>query len=572
MDYSTSLTEFQIRAIGILERTTSVFSLIGCMVVISTFSFSKAFHKPINRLVFYATWGNLMTNVATLMGRSFIDDINQAGCQLQAFLIQMFMPADAFWMLAMAVNVHLTFYQKFDAQRLRKMEILYLLLCYGIPFIVALVPIFVSTPEKGRMYGDATLWCWISPNWDIFRIAVFYGPVWIVMLITFSIYIRAGREIYKKHKQLREFSFSTSHHDPEPLHGFDDPFSSTKTTEVFVTTEVVDKSGTIDLTPLGGGGRRGSQVASPQKPSKAAYSVTISSHREASNNSNNGNNGNNSNSNNNNNNDNNNNSNIEGQVQTSITADPKGAASTALNRPATNSNNKNTNKLSTITSSTGGHTGTGTGTGANPLRRRAAYEASNATWSYTKCALLFFTAMLVTWIPSSANRVYSVIHPGKALLPLEYMSASVLPLQGFWNAIIYCVTSWGACKIVWADIRSWWSRVGIGGGGGGGSGRMGRRMGGKGAGALDGHELGHRHHHHHHLPAGGAGAVGLHLPRTAGFQKMGGGKRGSKASESKFESESMTELAGSRPGSSRSPTVAGSATPPPPTEAAKMGV
>jgi hypothetical protein len=75
---------------SIIERVTSVFSLLGCMVVISTFTMSKAFHKPINRLVFYATWGNLMTNVATLMGGAFINDINQAGCQFQAFLIQMY--------------------------------------------------------------------------------------------------------------------------------------------------------------------------------------------------------------------------------------------------------------------------------------------------------------------------------------------------------------------------------------------------------------------------------------------------------------------------------------------------
>ncbi len=88
------------------------------------------------------------------------------------------MPADAFWTLAMAVNVYLTFYYKFDAQMLRRMEILYLLCCYGIPFIIALSFIFVSTPDKGRMYGNATLWCWVSPFWDVFRIATFYGLVW----------------------------------------------------------------------------------------------------------------------------------------------------------------------------------------------------------------------------------------------------------------------------------------------------------------------------------------------------------------------------------------------------------
>ena len=78
----------------------------------------------------------------------------------------------------MAINVYLTFYYKFDGEKLRKMEIPYLLGCYGVPFIVALVYIFVKSPERGRMYGNATLWCWVSSGLDIWRIATFYGPVW----------------------------------------------------------------------------------------------------------------------------------------------------------------------------------------------------------------------------------------------------------------------------------------------------------------------------------------------------------------------------------------------------------
>lgn len=87
------LAESDIDVFDIIERVCSVFSLLGCMFVITSFSASKAFHKPINRLVFYATWGNLMTNVATLMARSFIGNINSAGCQFQAFLIQMYAPS-----------------------------------------------------------------------------------------------------------------------------------------------------------------------------------------------------------------------------------------------------------------------------------------------------------------------------------------------------------------------------------------------------------------------------------------------------------------------------------------------
>jgi hypothetical protein len=71
-------------------------------------------------------------------------------------------------------------------------------------------------------------------------------------------------------------------------------------------------------------------------------------------------------------------------------------------------------------------------------------------WSYTKVALLFFTAMLVTWIPSSANRIYSLVHPGYISPALQFAAAFVLPLQGFWNAIIYITTSWHACRCLFS--------------------------------------------------------------------------------------------------------------------------
>ena len=80
-------------------------------------------------------------------------------------------------------------------------------------------------------------------------------------------------------------------------------------------------------------------------------------------------------------------------------------------------------------------------------------EANNAAWNYTKVAVLFFIAMMVTWIPSSANRVYSVVHPGKVSLGLEFASAFVLPLQGLWNALIYATTSLPACRQFWGQIR-----------------------------------------------------------------------------------------------------------------------
>ncbi|KAK6948309.1 hypothetical protein Daesc_010074 [Daldinia eschscholtzii] len=328
------LTEGQLEAISVIERVGSVFSLTGSLFVILTFTFSKAFHKPINRLVFYASFGNMMSNVGTLMSRRFVTDIDSFGCQYQGFLIQMFLPADAFWTLAMAFNVYLTFYHKFDAARLRMME--------------------------------------KCSKWDIFRIVTFYGPVWVVILLTMSIYIRAGKDIYQKRKQLRNFGASSSAHDPEAVYR---------------------RGGSgIDLAPLGRFG---------MNKSKPSYSVTISSNNNRGEGS----------------------KAQEGNIITPI-----------QNLPQTPSAVQSRVKSQ---------------------KRRANFEANNAAWSYSKCAILFFTALLVTWLPSTANRVYSIVNTNSVLASLEIMSAIVLPLQGFWNCLIYVATSWEAVKMTFLDIQTY---------------------------------------------------------------------------------------------------------------------
>ncbi|KAI5867158.1 family A G protein-coupled receptor-like protein [Durotheca rogersii] len=425
------LTPGQLEAVVVIERVGSVFSILGCVFIIVTFLLFKAFHKPINRLVFYASFGNLMTNVGTLMAREYVTQVDSFGCQFQAFLIQMFMPADALWILAMAFNVYLTFYHKFDARRLRSMEIWYLLICYGIPFVPALTFIFVQNESAGRMYGDALLWCWVSSEWDIFRIATFYGPVWVTILLTMSIYIRTGGEIWRKRKQLRYFGASSSSaHDPEPF-GAGGPYTI-KTTEVTVTTEAAEEGQDgIDLAPLG-------RLAVPKK--KAAYSVTISS--------------------------------------AAPPPTPQGDTSSVSASARDSMPAATTTTTTTTTSTVRGRTAA---SAAKSQRRRANFEASNAAWSYSKCAILFFTALLVTWLPSSANRAYGVVNHDGVQPALEIMSAVVLPLQGFWNTLIYVATSWEAVKMTAADVmaRGWGGVQGeraatatahFGGGGSGGGG------------------------------------------------------------------------------------------------------
>lgn len=385
------MTKSQLDALSVIERTCSVFSLLGSLFIIGTFLSSKAFHKPINRLVFYASFGNMMTNVGTLMSRSYTGSPNSVGCQFQAFLIQMFMPADAFWTLSMAINVYLTFYCKFDARKLRKMEIPYLIGCYGVPFVPAFIYIFIKNKEGQRIYGNATLWCWVSPEWDIWRIITFYGPVWLVILITFFIYIRAGSTIYRKRRELDDFSST----DRDLTYGGGDHIGTIKTTEVSVTTEILSPDA-IHLQSMS------RQAPDPSNPSSnGVYSVHITAQTSS------------------------------GDIEDEVIPIEQQQTRASIQVPSQQQ------QRSVV----------------NPARRRNR-ELNNAAWQYTKCALLFFTAILITWVPSSSNRVYSVFHPQSSSRALEFMSAFVLPLQGFWNALIYMVTSWSACKSLMSDLRT----------------------------------------------------------------------------------------------------------------------
>lgn len=86
-----ALTPDQLKAIEVTERIASILSLLGTSYIIVTFITCPAFRKPINRLVFYAAWGNIICNIGTLISRSGIDaGIASPLCQFQGFLIQMY--------------------------------------------------------------------------------------------------------------------------------------------------------------------------------------------------------------------------------------------------------------------------------------------------------------------------------------------------------------------------------------------------------------------------------------------------------------------------------------------------
>lgn len=143
----------------------------------------------------------------------------------------------------------------------------------------------------------------------------------ICIVVAFTIYTLAGREIYRNREQLRAFNRTSGY----PM-GIGNPFDSYKTTEVNITTEIIPTTG------------RGlvSTTANENVPSRTPssrgydpYTVTIGCAPPSS--------------------------------RTSMPLTPIGETLTYR-------------------------------------KNKAAMEANTAAWGYTKCAVLFFVSLLITWV------------------------------------------------------------------------------------------------------------------------------------------------------------------------------
>ncbi|KAH6704118.1 putative cAMP receptor-like protein [Leptodontidium sp. MPI-SDFR-AT-0119] len=362
------LTDSQIHILVIIEKTSAVLSLIGTTLIITTFLSIKSFRKLSTTLIFYASFSNVLSNVAHLVGVAGIRaGRNSALCQVQAFLQQAFMPADVLWSLAMAINVYLTFFRQYNAASLTRLSWKYFIICYGLPFVPAVACLFIGSKDRGRIYGNATLWCRISTDWATLRVTTFYAPIWTAMLTTIVIYILVGNMIFKKRREIRSLYSRDKYLNTRN----NMPFSGIKTTEVQISSSIQQGRGSF-----------GSSACNSLPPLNTAaredqYSITI------------------------------------------------------LGVP----------HLLTL------------------VMQRACMRASDSrlglggldstTWAYTQCAALFAASLLITWVPSSANRVYSLLSVGKVSYPLNILSAMVLPLQGFWNSIIYFTTLRRVCRAAW---------------------------------------------------------------------------------------------------------------------------
>ncbi|KAF4980100.1 hypothetical protein FZEAL_3821 [Fusarium zealandicum] len=415
-----ALSSEQIDVLITIERVGAGCSMVAIvLVMLSYWAFRKLRTTP-NLFLLFAATANAGASVASMIGYDGLQRGEDSDlCQAQAFIFEWFMQSDPWWSFAMSVNVFLVFFFNANPRTFRQYAWLYCVVCFGGPMIPAVVLISIRDDPKGLIFGDAALWCWVGTDWSLVRLYSYYIPIWVCIFSSILIYIAVGYHVFHHRNQLRnmtadqwengEKSGNTPYSSSEPrcsseanLTGRQE-FYGTAVTEVQITTDVSRRKCQIEpaMPPAVHPG------ISPTRARSWALPSTYD-HLEA-------------------------NHPIRGQrFETVCSSDsaphPTPTVITKIRAVKSNASLK--------------------------LKR-----LDPVKMAYLRTSFIFGFAVLITWIPSSVNRLYSLAHNDKISFPLSVASGCVLPLQGVWNALIYFTTSWkNFCEEVKAAKAKWRGR------------------------------------------------------------------------------------------------------------------
>ncbi|KAL2154569.1 hypothetical protein VTH82DRAFT_3245 [Thermothelomyces myriococcoides] len=440
-----NLTKQEHHTLEIAERSGASISLISVFAVFVVYGLFPRVRTVPNTFIFFASVANLGATIACLIGLNGLRAGEESAlCQAQAFLFEMFMQSDPWWSFAMAVNVFMVFFMAYPPNNLRKNLWIYCLICFGIPALPAFVCL-IYRPNGERIYGDATMWCWISDKHNSLRIYIYYLPIWMCILLSSLIYVAVGYHVFHQRNKLRNLTFTdqvldtagTGMRESEK----EQQSYGTVTTEVQITAESSSGRQTPpSSTPTGSVGPALPNPLPPPDPASQNHWRLTDDDDD-----------------------------IEAAFPTSACRTNNSHASEPKNNSILiNPNINSNNQTSFATSSTAVSSSRRPPRKAKRARHRWMPAWMARIWNrfrrklanmdpiklaYLRTSFVYAVSVLVTWTPSSINRIYTIVNPSHNSFALNMAGAIVLSLQGLWNAIIFAASSYGILKDQYYHLR-----------------------------------------------------------------------------------------------------------------------
>lgn len=150
-------------------------SIIGALfIIVVYFSMKRLRGMFAFRLIMYLATSDLLFSAAMWLGPL---DHEESMCMLQAVAISLFGLSTVLWTMAIALTMYLVVLSK--CRNVEIHEGLMVLICYGVPIVVSLLPFFSGS------YGSSLEWCGLQNNRNgaIWQVIIFYGPLWTAFAV-----------------------------------------------------------------------------------------------------------------------------------------------------------------------------------------------------------------------------------------------------------------------------------------------------------------------------------------------------------------------------------------------------
>ena len=146
----------------------------------------KAFRSPTGRLILAITVTDLFDSTTKFMGRWGPEaGLDSFLCAYQTWSITQFNASSVLLGMFMGLNAMYLIYFNGTVEKIQKYEYVMICISFILPLPFSLTTLLIK-PNGMNMYGDVTLWCWITAENGIYRIVLWFLLLWIVTLVNIT--------------------------------------------------------------------------------------------------------------------------------------------------------------------------------------------------------------------------------------------------------------------------------------------------------------------------------------------------------------------------------------------------
>ncbi|KAI8812334.1 hypothetical protein BJ742DRAFT_54450 [Cladochytrium replicatum] len=198
----SGLTAEQIGTLHPIVQASAVLSFAGSLFIIVTYLFVDSFRRPSNRIVFYMSWGDLIGSIGTFLASWPTQWGIRSVCTAQGWMMNTFLLSANLWSACLALQVLLATRKGTTPEKLQSYERWFHIFSWGIPIALSTILLFIA-PD---VYGDATFWCWIVPQYTTYRLFFFYVWLWVVFVFNLGVYMWVGYVLMRTHQRVQKLA------------------------------------------------------------------------------------------------------------------------------------------------------------------------------------------------------------------------------------------------------------------------------------------------------------------------------------------------------------------------------